>query len=184
MKKTTLALLLGAALCGALPCASAADEAPAPLPPESASIVYKSDGAGMIVQFATSAESESCKGLAPVGKVFAADLLRQKLLGFVYKTVERGNRLINAYPRIDTVVKAGQALQIRGYSSWSDSSPGFRSNGSCGPLTTRFTPQPQHKYEVMFNFANGTCSQDIYDVTEAEQKTPVPSQAIPGCDKP
>lgn len=186
MKKTSLPLALAAALCCALPWSSdaAAQAVSVPFPPDSASIVYKSDGAGMIVQFATSTEAESCKGLEPIGKVFAADLLRQKLLGFVYKTVERSNRLLGAYPQIDTVVKADKPLQIRGYSSWSDSTAGFRSNGSCGPLTRQFTPQPLHKYLVMFNFANGTCTQDVHDVTEPEQKAPVETNAVAGCEKP
>ena len=186
MKKSPLSFFLGAALCCALPWASdaAAQAVNVPFPPDSASIVYKSDGAGMIVQFATSTESESCKGLEPIGKVFAADLLRQKLLGFVYKTVERSNRLLGAYPQIETVVKAEQPLQIRGYSSWSDSTAGFRSNGSCGPLTAQFTPQPLHKYLVMFNFANGTCTQDVYDVTEPDQKAPVETTTIASCEKP
>ena len=36
----------------------------------------------------------------------------------------------------------------------------------------------------MFNFADGTCTQDVYDVTEPDQKAPVETAAIPGCDKP
>lgn len=186
MKKSPVAVVLGAALCCALPWSpdAAAQAVTAPFPPDSASIAYKSDGAGMIVQFGTSTEAESCKGFEPIGKVFAADLLREKLLGFVYRTVERSNRLLGAYPQIETVVKAEKPLQIRGYSSWSDSSAGFRSNGACGPLTTQFTPQPLHKYLVMFNFANGTCTQDVFDVTEPAQKAPVQTATIAGCDKP
>jgi hypothetical protein len=188
MKRTSLAILLGAALCAALPL-SRADEAAVlkPLPPLAegrASIVYKSDGAGMVVHFASTTEGERCKGFTPVGKVYAAELLRKKLLGFVAKAVEKGNRLMNAYPQVDTVVAAEQTLQIRGYSAYSDSNGPFRTSGSCGPITTMFTPESMHRYQVVFNFVGEVCEQKIIDVTEPAQPQPVAAQPISGCTRP
>lgn len=184
MKRTPFSILPGLFLCAALPLAYAAEEAgqqPPPLTEGRASIVYKSDGAGMIVQFASTTEGERCKGFAPVGKVYAAELLRRKTLGFVASAVEKSNRLLSAYPQVDTVVAAGKTLQIRGYSAYSDSSFLFRSSGSCGPVTSMFTPQSLHKYQVVFNFVGDVCEQKIVDVTTPEQPEPVNTLSIAGC---
>ena len=189
--KHVCSALLGAALFCSLSLCQAADDVkplePLPaLPPlaeGSASIVYKSDGDGMIVDYATTTEAETCKDLEPVGRVFAAELLRKKLLGFVARTVEKSNRLLKAYPQVDTTVDAAKPLQIRGYSSYSSSNGPFRSNGSCGPLTQRFTPQSQHRYQVVFNFVGGGCEQTVSDVTMAEQPVAVEVERLV-CAKP
>ncbi|MYN17137.1 hypothetical protein GTP81_10275 [Rugamonas sp. FT107W] len=178
---------MGAALFCTFSLCHAADEAVAPRALEEgrAAINYKSDGDGMIVDFANSTEAEACKGMVPVGRVYAAELLRKKLLGFIAKMVEKSNRnLANALPEIETGVKADEPLQIRGYSSYSSSNGPFRSSGFCGPRTLRFTPQSQHRYQVMFNFVSGGCEQTITDVTQPEQSVPVEAEVILSCPKP
>jgi hypothetical protein len=183
MRRVPISILVCALAGAALPLAHAADETgkPQPLAQGSASIVYKSDGAGMIVQFASTTNGERCKGFSPVGKVYAAEMLRKKTLGFVAKALEKSNRLLSAYPQVDTVVAAGKTLQIRGYSSYADSNFLFRSSGSCGPVTTMFTPESLHKYQVVFNFVGEVCEQKIVDVTTPDQPQPVSAMSIAGC---
>lgn len=135
-----------------------------------AQIIFKTSGAPMIVEFSMGPFNAAGEGLRPVGRVF--DSGREVLLPWIAKLTEKANRgLVGALTSRSVLVAAGQLIQIRGESEWSDSDGIIRRSGACGPLISYVVPAGARSYLVVFKF-NGhvSCNQEIYDITDPERK--------------
>ena len=138
-----------------------------------ARIVMRSSGMPMTVNYATSVSPIACEGFSQIGRVFHSG--REVLLPWIASMTEKSRKAISRdLPQVEQVVPADQPVQIKGYSGWNDTSPQMTSSGSCGPLTSQFTPAAGKTYLVEFRFSGtSNCAQQVYEVDASEQHLPV-----------
>ncbi|WP_197387262.1 hypothetical protein [Ralstonia pseudosolanacearum] len=139
----------------------------------------------MAVMYSVSISPQACQGFDRVGSVF--DSGRGTLLPWIANLTEKANKGIN---RTETSrerqVQAGTPIQVKGYSRWSNSSANALQtttwSQSCGPLVTTFTPEASKTYLVEFEFSGtNRCQQQVSDITDPEQPTPVIEQTTTFC---
>lgn len=139
----------------------------------SALVTFKSIGDPKDVIFHTSTESQPCQGLTRTAGVYDAELLRQKLLGFIARTLEKTRAVGNIFPQVEVSVVAEVPLQVLGQSNWAGTTGSTTQYGRCGPFAQQFTPQGGHKYLVQFTFSGNMCHQNIHDITDNAAPVPV-----------
>ncbi|MCA1326285.1 hypothetical protein [Herbaspirillum sp. alder98] len=177
----TLALLTGCA--GGVPPYVEPPVATVAVKDSEARIVMRSAGMPMAVNYAMSTSESTCEGFAPVGRVFHSG--REQLLPWIATLTEKSRSAVsNDQPQVEQVVPANRRVQVKAYSGWSDVTAQMRSSGSCGPLTSQFTPAGGKTYLVEFRFA-GTrdCSQTVYEIDAAEQRLPVEQRTALYCSR-
>jgi hypothetical protein len=181
----------GASQAGDEVVANAAAEAPAAQPavaqaavvPAVAKLSLVSSGEQMVVEYGTSASAEECKDFTPAGKVYDASTLREKLLPFISKMVERSRRMTGVLPEVEKTLPAGEPVWVQSYADW-PAEHGMRA-GSCGPLTLQLTPQAGKKYQVEFRFlGDNKCKQVLLDVTDPAAKQEVEAPVTAACAAP
>lgn len=140
-----------------------------------ARIVMRSAGMPMSVGYAVSTAPNACEDFTPVGRVFHSG--REVLLPWIANLTEKSRKAVmKDLPQVDKVVPAGQPVQIKGYSAWSNTSQQMTTAGSCGPLTSQFTPAGGKTYLVEFRFSGASdCAQGVYEIDATEQRLPVPA---------
>ena len=166
----------------AAPAAAPAAVPPAAVPPV-ARLSLVSSGEQMVVEYGTSLSTEECKDFTPAGKVYDATTLREKLLPFISKMVERSRRMTGVLPEVEKTLGAGEPVWVQSYANW-PAEHGLRA-GACGPLTLQLTPEAGKKYQVEFRFlGDNTCKQVLFDVTDPAAKTEVVPPATASCAAP
>jgi len=140
---------------------------------EHARIVMRSAGMPMSVNYSISASPNTCEDFSWVGRVFHSG--REVLLPWIANLTEKSRKAISRdLPQVEQVVLADRPVQIKGHSGWSDTSAQMTSSGSCGPLTSQFTPASGKTYLVEFRFSGTrSCTQKVYEIDAAEQRLPV-----------
>ncbi|WP_295467265.1 hypothetical protein [uncultured Pseudomonas sp.] len=152
----------------AVGCASRVPAKPAPVSyqtnftptDEYAVLLLRSTGAPMPVAYSLTSKEH---GEVQVGKVYDGATGDELLLPWIAKFSKKMNSgMLKAVPSRETVLEVGAAYTVYGNSEWSNASGG---KGSCGPVHSTFTPEPQKRYLALFTFSNGYCRQEIFDVT-------------------
>ncbi|QGZ39555.1 hypothetical protein IP92_01839 [Pseudoduganella flava] len=151
--------------------------------PGTATLLFKSTGDAKDVVFHTSTSTQPCDGLTRAAGVYDAELLKQKLLPFVARMVEKTHAALKFYPQVEVQMNADGPVQVLGQSNWHSPTPQVTTAGQCGPFTQQFQPQPEHKYLVQFKFAGHLCSQSIQDITDPDAPAPVDARSLE-CKRP
>ncbi|MYM36672.1 hypothetical protein GTP44_16960 [Duganella sp. FT50W] len=139
-----------------------------PLEAKQARILMRSTGMPMNVNYSVSTSEQSCKEFKDVGVV--RDKGEKVLLSWIVKL---GEKLSSVPDQLDTVVPAGQSVQVAGWGNWQDS----RSKGNCGPEIMSFQPKDQHTYLVEFVWrGTSSCASRVQDVTDAAAKVAVQAE--------
>ena len=181
----------GAAQAGDAVVAPAVADAPAAQPAGAqaapaapvAKLSLVSSGEQMVVEYGTSVSAEACKDFTPAGKVYDATTLREKLLPFISKMVERSRRMTGVLPAVETTLSAGEPVWVQSYADW-PAEHGLRA-GSCGPLTLQLTPEAGKKYQVEFRFlGDNKCRQVLLDVTDPAAKQEIEAPVTAACAAP
>lgn len=139
-----------------------------PLASDKARILMRSTGMPMNVDYSISASEQSCKDFTQIGAV--RDKGQKVLSSWIVKLGEK----LNSVPdQIETVVPAGQPVQVAGWGNWQDS----KSKGNCGPSIVSFQPAQMHTYLVEFVWqGTARCMSRVYDVTDPATRTAVPTE--------
>lgn len=169
------------------PVVETAAAAPAVAEAAAAPVVAKlslvSSGEQMVVEYGTSGSAEECKDFTPAGKVYDATTLREKLLPFISKMVERSRRMTGVLPEVEKTLTAGEPVWVQAYADW-PAEHGLRA-GSCGPLTLQLTPEAGKKYQVEFRFlGDNKCRQVLLDVTDSAAKQEIAAPVTASCAAP
>ena len=163
--------------------------------PDTAKIVLHSDGKGSpgtIVAFSIGPADEPCSSLSTIGTV--ADTGHGRLLPGIAKMLGGMSRMSGAKPFLVNERVADRPLQIRGYaSSTRESTQQYGTTTtttlyyktSCGPITSKFIPLPNHAYWVKFTRdSEKSCSQQVMDATDRDAPVPVPTEVVASCPMP
>lgn len=151
--------------------------------PTVAKLSLISSGEQMMVDYGTSGSAEECKDFTPAGKVYDATTLREKLLPFISKMVERSRRMTGVLPKVEKTLTAGAPVWVQAYADW-PAEHGLRA-GSCGPLTLQLTPEAGKKYQVEFHFlGENKCKQMLFDVTDPAAKQEIEAPVTAACAAP
>lgn len=151
--------------------------------PSVAKLSLVSSGEQMVVEYGTSLSTEECKDFTPAGKVYDATTLREKLLPFISKMVERSRRMTGVLPEVEKTLGAGEPVWVQSYADW-PAEHGLRA-GSCGPLTLQLTPEAGKKYQVEFRFlGDNKCKQVLLDVTDPAARQEIAPSVTAACAAP
>lgn len=127
---------------------------------EYAVLILRSAGAPMPVAYSMTSKKQ---GEVQLGKVYDGATGDELLLPWIAKLSKKMNSgMLKTVPSRETVLEVGASYTVYGKSEWSNASGG---NGSCGPVSSTFTSEPQKRYLALFTFFNGYCKQEIFDVT-------------------
>lgn len=96
--------------------------------------------------------------------------------GVVMPWIAKMNETVNSIvlrrdAELQKLLAVGKPIIISGAAE----SVEFRS--TCGPVFSRFTPDTGKVYLVEFQFLSGGCTQNLYDISQAKQKTLISSGA-------
>jgi hypothetical protein len=131
-------------------------------------LILKSTGMPMNVEYSVNASEVSCENFEKVGTV--RDSGRSVLLPWIARLSEKMNKIPT---QLEKTVPAKTKIQVMGYGKWYDGT----SRGSCGPLVTEFTPDASSSYLVEFVWAGtARCSSRVFDITDPLEKKAVPVQ--------
>ncbi len=147
-----------------------------------ATLVIKSSGMPMRVDYSISHDEEACKGFEPIGAVFE-NTGKEKFLPGIARLTEKSRRIGGATTELKKTVAASKPIQIRGYSRWIDQSIFISMTRSCGPLVTKFKPSNSGIYLIEFLWSGNDCTQQVFDITDPAEKKTVPVQTVSQCEK-
>lgn len=145
-----------------------------------ATLVIKSSGMPMRVDYSISHDEEACKGFESIGAVFE-NTGKEKLLPWIAKLTEKSRRIGGATTELKKTVASNKPIQIKGYSRWTDHSTFITMNRSCGPLVAKFTPHDSSTYLIEFLWSGNNCTQQIFDITDPAEKKAVPVDTVSQC---
>lgn len=106
-----------------------------------ATLLFKAAGNEMNVAYYTSSAAQPCEGLASAAGVYDAELMREKLLGFVARSIEKSRALANIRPQVEKQVTPEVPLQVLGAADFSRTNAMGTFAQSCGPFTQQFVPK-------------------------------------------
>lgn len=144
-----------------------------------AEIIFRATGISAPVYFHISEDTTACKNFSSLGYVF--DHQREKYP--VGTAVEDAIRSIFFVKKLAEVkefnrsISADKPVQLQGYGYWSDG----KTEMTCGPITSKFSPQNGAKYIADFAWDNGQCSLRIQDATDPSLLVKAPSESFNFC---
>jgi len=170
-------------------------------PDAAAELIFRSTGASDTVAFYSRDETSLCGRYDEFGKVAnlsdAEIAAREQEWAAKAKARAAEGRTLDPLllrPRtLSAHVVALRPIQISTSSSayFSDDSDTPAMNGTsarvarhtCGPLTFKFTPQGARKYAIEYAVSyelsrHGMCTQNVFDVTNPDQRIPVPAEQV------
>ena len=170
-------------LCYFLLAATAPAFAEESIPTQPATLLFKAAGNEMNVAYYTSSAAQPCEGLTSAAGVYDAELMREKLLGFIARSIEKNRALVNIRPQVEKQVTPEVPLQVLGAADFSRTNAMGTFAQSCGPFTQQFVPKGGHKYLILFKFVGNRCGQSVQDITDAGAPAEIETQSLQ-CDKP
>jgi len=142
--------------------------------PGKSKVVFRSEGSGALVGFASSTSPVACEGLSKLEPV------RNSGRGVIYPWIAdmtmahsnaKGFRVKEFEPT--------EGLQVRS-SAWLPGGNGIRSQ-RCGPVASRFRLNADKIYLVEFVWEGKTCRQEIFDVTDRNSPQVLPAEPLLTC---
>lgn len=146
----------------------------ASISPGRAKVLFRSEGSGALVVFASSTSPVACEGFSKLEPV------RNSGRGVLYPWIAdmtmahsnaKGFRVKEFEPT--------EGLQVRS-SAWLSGGTGFRSQ-RCGPVASRFRVNADRIYLVEYVWEGNTCRQDIFDVTDRNSPQVLPAEPLLAC---
>ncbi|MCJ8207308.1 hypothetical protein [Pseudomonas sp. RGM2987] len=142
-----------------------------------AKVIMKSTGFPHPVQFSVRRSSDTDQRAEILGTV--VDSGRGKVFGWIAKMNEVTNSAaVKRFPQLEMQVDPGQTVEVIGESRVYDSNY-YRYTErvvyACGPMISTFKPEKQKVYLVEFVIIGAGCEQHVYDVTQPQERIPVPS---------
>lgn len=146
--------------------------------PETAMVVYTSEGAGHTVEFFTSTTTPPCDGMRKIGNV--AYVGRGVVYPWVAKLGAVGSRNKGF---LKQERREPGSLFVQARASIADSNAFTSRYGFCGPLTAEFSPELGHAYRVRFLFEGSSCRLAVSDATDPDAMVDVPVRTVAACGK-
>ncbi|SDT11452.1 hypothetical protein SAMN05216598_4020 [Pseudomonas asplenii] len=137
---------------------------------EHAKVIMKSAGSSTPVEFSVRRSADPDQRMEVLGKV--AYTGRGQVFGWIAKLNETSHSaLLKHFPQLEMQADPDQLLQVSGYGS-GETATAYH---TCGPISTRFTPQRSKVYLVEFQYIDQRCELHVYDVTKPKERIPVES---------
>ncbi|MDG6401173.1 hypothetical protein QCD79_14305 [Pseudomonas quasicaspiana] len=97
---------------------------------------------------------------------------RGKVFGWIAKMNEVSHSaVLRHFPQLELQVDPGRSIEISGDYYVRDNNV-LR---TCGPRSSVFIPEKQRVYLVEFMILDEGCEQHVYDITQPDQRVPVPT---------
>ncbi|MCI8207997.1 hypothetical protein AUC61_00480 [Pseudomonas sp. S25] len=135
-----------------------------------AKVIMKPTGYIYPVQFSVRRDGDPDQRPESLGT--AAYTGRGKVFGWIAKMNEvTHSAALKHFPQLELQADPDRAMEISGGYDVSDNNV----RRMCGPLRSVFTPEKQKVYLVEFVVRVDGCEQHVYDITQPEQRIPVPT---------
>ncbi|QXI30706.1 hypothetical protein [Pseudomonas vanderleydeniana] len=135
-----------------------------------AKVIMKSAGNAIPVEFSIRRSADPDQRKEVLGTVVYTG--RGQVFGWIAKLNETSHSaLLKHFPQLEMRADADQLLEVSGYASGDTAAAHY----TCGPISTRFTPQRSKVYLVEFQSTQQRCELHVYDVTKPKERIPVES---------
>lgn len=135
-----------------------------------AKVIMKASGNTYPVEFSVRRAADPDQRMDVRGTV--VDSGRGKVFDWIAKLNEVANSAaVKHFPQLEVQADSDQPFEVSGYSSGESIGSPYR----CGPLKSTFIPERTKVYLVEFQFVGSRCEQHVYDITQPQERIPVPS---------
>ncbi|WP_017906808.1 hypothetical protein [Pseudomonas asplenii] len=140
-----------------------------------AKVIMKSAGNFVPVEFSIRRSADPDQRTEVLGKV--AYTGRGQVFGWIAKLNETSHSaLLKHFPQLEIQADPDQLLEVWGNARGAGAGALY----TCGPISTRFTPQRSKTYLVEFQSVQQRCELHVYDVTKPKERIPVESTSSTG----